>query len=92
MRPNGNLEDLEVCGWQDGAVCASMQVCSYCDCVSEVKLWNSDEWACVVSCGETWISPTWLRPNWLLMNKCECSWTLSTVKEKKKKLEPKVTF
>lgn len=46
-------------------------------CVFEVKLWNSDMWACVVSCGETWISPVCLWPNWLLRNHCDCSWTLA---------------
>lgn len=37
-------------------------------CVLEVKLRNSDAWACVVSCGEAWISPA-----------CLCSETNVTV-------------
>lgn len=58
---NENLEDLEECGWQDGAVCvgAQSQVCVDLMCVWG-QAWNSDKWAYVVSCGETWISPVWL--------------------------------
>lgn len=42
------------------------------EAVIEVGLWNSDEWARAVVCGEAWISPAQL---WLLTNKRGRPWT-----------------
>lgn len=63
-RSNEVSEYLRLCGWQVGAVCVGL-----CDEQSqvgvglfEVKLWNPDEWVCVVSCGKTWTSPQQIRP------------------------------
>lgn len=40
-------------------------------CAFAARLWNPDEWACAVVCGEAWISPVQLG---LLTNNWDRSW------------------
>lgn len=63
-RSNEVSEYLRLCGWQVGAVCVGLfdEQSQVGVVLFEVKLWNPDEWVCVVSCGKTWTSPQWIRP------------------------------
>lgn len=67
------LQDLVARGWRDSAACVRARARSQVrEDPFEAEPWNSDKWACVVSCGETWTSPVWLRPSGLLRHRCGC--------------------
>lgn len=71
-----NPADPERRGWRDGGgtvplVSLHTYESARTLCAFEAVLWNPDEWACAVICGEAWISPVQL---WLLPNKRDRSW------------------